>query len=344
MRIAYFSGGANSIGRGFCIWLIASELGWECVPIVPEGQSWTPLAGSQFGSSLAPYRGSESSCYVGTDLVICYQAVPETMNPAAELSERLGVPILLDVDEPHWEARYGFSRMQQLRVVLGMLRRGRNPAPYHVLRRKARGLPAIVSNPCLLEIYPGTVIPHVRKKQPFRAPSVQRLARLRVAFVGTPRPEKGIAELRAACANVGAELHITADCPDTPHENEVWHGETTIEDGTRILDTCHVVAIPSWETPFRRAQLPVKLIDAMLAGKAIVASDLPPIRWALGDTGALVPPGRADVLARALAQIGEDPDLALELGRSARERASRLFTPQVVAPLFRAAVEDALRG
>jgi glycosyltransferase involved in cell wall biosynthesis len=73
----------------------------------------------------------------------------------------------------------------------------------------------------------------------------------------------------------------------------------------------------------------------MLAGRAIVASDLPPIRWALGDTGLLAQPGDLDSLTRAL-QTLRDPAERTRLGALARERALNMFTPASVAPAFAA--------
>jgi glycosyltransferase involved in cell wall biosynthesis len=80
-------------------------------------------------------------------------------------------------------------------------------------------------------------------------------------------------------------------------------------------------------------QLPSKLIDAMVAGRAVVASDFPPIRWALGETSALVVAGDSHALADACRQL-RDPRRREQVGEAHRRRAQENFTPQAVAPRF----------
>ncbi|MFP5360737.1 MAG: glycosyltransferase [Actinomycetes bacterium] len=81
--------------------------------------------------------------------------------------------------------------------------------------------------------------------------------------------------------------------------------------------------------PSRRAAsgdqdgLPVAMLEAMGAGCAVIASDLPGINEAIeeGHSGALVPPGDADALARTLEVVAEDAELRAALGHAARVRA-----------------------
>jgi glycosyltransferase involved in cell wall biosynthesis len=81
--------------------------------------------------------------------------------------------------------------------------------------------------------------------------------------------------------------------------------------------------------------VPNKVFQGAAAGCAIVTSDTPPQRRALGDAAVLVRPGDPDGLAAALLRLAGDH---AELGRL-RERAGRLareqFSPaRVVAPLL----------
>ena len=98
-----------------------------------------------------------------------------------------------------------------------------------------------------------------------------------------------------------------------------------------------MVAIPSQDWTYSRGQLPVKIIDAMMAGRAVVGSDLEPIRWALGGTGIVVPPANAEALAAALDSL-RSPDIRADLGARARERALATFTPSAIAPALAAAL------
>lgn len=68
---------------------------------------------------------------------------------------------------------------------------------------------------------------------------------------------------------------------------------------------------------------PLKVAEAMAAGRAVVASKVPTIESMLGGTGALVPPGDAGALAAALAGLLGDPVRRTWLGEQARRRAER---------------------
>ncbi len=92
------------------------------------------------------------------------------------------------------------------------------------------------------------------------------------------------------------------------------------------------MALPSLDQGYAPAQVPVKLIDAMHAGRAVVASDLPPVRWALGDAGLLVPPGSVGQLSAALVKLA-DPEVRARLGQAARSRALERFVPGAVSPV-----------
>jgi glycosyltransferase involved in cell wall biosynthesis len=70
--------------------------------------------------------------------------------------------------------------------------------------------------------------------------------------------------------------------------------------------------------------LPFALLEAMGAGRAIVASDVPPIREALGDAGILVESAAQAV--GAIRRLHADARLRHALGEAAQSRVTRLFT------------------
>jgi glycosyltransferase involved in cell wall biosynthesis len=78
--------------------------------------------------------------------------------------------------------------------------------------------------------------------------------------------------------------------------------------------------------------LPISVIEAMRAGLAIVASDLPGVRELVlpGQHGLLVP-NQADALASALAQLVASAQLRIRLGQAARQRYEALFDPSRMA-------------
>lgn len=116
------------------------------------------------------------------------------------------------------------------------------------------------------------------------------------------------AELRAYAAERGVADHVSfegfrADVPG-------------------LLADLDVFVLPSlWEG------FGLVLLEAMAAGRPVVASAVGPIPEIVveGETGLLVPPGDSDALARAVARLLRDPDLAARLGRSGRARVETEF-------------------
>ena len=343
VRVALFSYTAekNALGRAYSLWLVGRELGWEVRTVAPKaGSVWAPLAGE--ARFLADLAADAASAAAWCDLAVALKPWPGSLDVALALGRKTGKPVVLDVDDPDWEHRFGTTRGSQLRSFLAGLAKGRPPVAFYRLRRQASRLRRVViSNPALAHWYPqGTVVPHARLDRPEGAPHTRETG-IEVAFVGSVRPYKGLEVLRAAVERArDARLTVTAPPPADAATHETWTGETSLEEGFDLLDRADVVAVPSLDSAYGRAQLPVKLIDAMISGRAVVASDLPPIRWALSDTGLLVPPGDGERLARALDSL-RSPGLRAELGASARARALATFTPEAVAPLLSEALRAA---
>ncbi|HZI36810.1 MAG TPA: glycosyltransferase family 4 protein, partial [Acidimicrobiia bacterium] len=84
------------------------------------------------------------------------------------------------------------------------------------------------------------------------------------------------------------------------------------------LQAAAVVALPS-----RYEGLALTVLEAMAAGRSVVAADVEGMREAVGDAGALVPPDDRTALADALVARLLDPVLAEAEGRRGRERAER---------------------
>jgi glycosyltransferase involved in cell wall biosynthesis len=95
-----------------------------------------------------------------------------------------------------------------------------------------------------------------------------------------------------------------------------------------LLAAADVFAMPSlWEG------LPLALLEAMVAGKPILASDTSGIPEAVrqGIDGFLTPPGDVESLAAALRRVLDDPATRARLAGAARERGHREFTIDRVA-------------
>jgi glycosyltransferase involved in cell wall biosynthesis len=97
------------------------------------------------------------------------------------------------------------------------------------------------------------------------------------------------------------------------------------DDVPALLAGCDVFCLPS-----SAEGLPVVVLEAMAAARPVVASAVGGTPEAVvdGETGVLVPPGDADALAAALADVLADPARARTLGEAGRERVLREFSAQ----------------
>ncbi|OLE20553.1 MAG: hypothetical protein AUG50_00310, partial [Betaproteobacteria bacterium 13_1_20CM_3_63_8] len=107
-----------------------------------------------------------------------------------------------------------------------------------------------------------------------------------------------------------------------------------------LLSLADVFVMPSlWEG------LPMAVLEAMVGGKAIIATTTAGIPEAIvdGREGILVPPGDVPLLADALRLLLNDPGRRAALGKAAAERANREFTVAVMAGRYEALYADAFR-
>jgi glycosyltransferase involved in cell wall biosynthesis len=76
--------------------------------------------------------------------------------------------------------------------------------------------------------------------------------------------------------------------------------------------------------------LPNSILEAMAAGKPVVATDVGAIPDAIVDgvSGYLVPSGDADALAGRLRILAADPEARQQFGREGRNRAQSLYSAQ----------------
>jgi len=89
-----------------------------------------------------------------------------------------------------------------------------------------------------------------------------------------------------------------------------------------VLAAADIFALPSYHEA-----LPMSVIEAMLTGLPVVASDIPGPREQIEDgrTGLLVAPRQAAPLAGALARLADDPALRAAMGAAGRTRAMALY-------------------
>lgn len=336
----------NSLGRTHCLWLLGRELGWDVQVIGVKGtRVWAPLRDTDFAAActlpevsnaderLPPGEATDRMLAKAAwaELVIAVKPLPTSFGVARHLCSQQGRPLLLDIDDPDLEVRtewrpapYRWSQRVLSRRYRSLLE----------LKRASATVPTTVSNPELQQTYGGVVIPHARPRRQV-GPYDGTTAPV-VRFVGSPRGHKGLDVLRKAVANVahlGVRLEITAEPPPQPPAWETWVGATSFAAGQQLVATADVVAVPSLVGGWSPSQLPAKLIDAMSWGRAIVASRVGPIPWALADAGLIVPPGDVGALSRALEQLTE-PGLRRALGMRAHQRADSSFSVPSLAPVL----------
>lgn len=348
MRIVLFveSQEANSLGRAYCLWLLARALEWDVTVLTAHGDKvWTPLAGSEFASMITRVRENALFDAVPADaeLLIAVKPLPASLGRAHSIAARRGLPLLVDIDDPDLEVRRRAG--SPLLAALRCVRRPLRSLVDSRLHRIARDYPSLVSNPWLQHRYGGALIPHTRGgMEPGPAHTGSDL---RIAFVGTRHPHKGVDVLREAVASLRSEGHaisliVTDDPPDDARAWETWIGSTSLEDGLRLTRDTDAVVLPSLRRRQAIGQLPVKLIDAMMLGRAIIVSDVAPLPWAIGDAGMVVAAGDLPALRRALLELC-DPELRQRLGDRAVVRAEEEFSLRALAPRFETACRDAVQ-
>lgn len=162
-----------------------------------------------------------------------------------------------------------------------------------------------------------------------------------IGSFGNFRNKKGIEPLIRACSQLAAEIELTLLMVGdfVAKEKDYWNG--FIEDH-RLADRVIVTGKLSREEalayhrvvdifaiPSLRDGCPNALMEAMLAGQAIVGSSVDAIGEILDDglNGLVVEPGATDELVNALKRLADDPLLRERLGKAAREKALRDLAP-----------------
>jgi phosphatidylinositol alpha-mannosyltransferase len=170
--------------------------------------------------------------------------------------------------------------------------------------------------------------------------------RLNVLFVGRLDPRKGLPVLLDAFPAVRravpeARLLVVGDSFLRPwlerrveaRERAHVHfaGAVPAADLPGWYASAHAVVSPA----LRNESFGIVLLEAMAAGRPVIASDIPGYRSVVadGDDGVLVPPGDRSALAAAIAGLLRDPARRLALSARGRARAEAFSWASVAARL-----------
>lgn len=159
-----------------------------------------------------------------------------------------------------------------------------------------------------------------------------------ILMVGRMVAEKGYPELLAAMAEVDAQLWVVGERLASDHAGPVDDAVAAVaadpvrRERVRFLgyraDVPDLMrAADMFVLPSHREGMPRSIIEAMMTGLPVVATDIRGAREEVvpGETGLLVPVRDPAALAAALNRLAADPDLRARWGSAGRTRALDLY-------------------
>lgn len=162
----------------------------------------------------------------------------------------------------------------------------------------------------------------------------------RVAFLGRDEPRKGLHILLDAWEQVreavpDAELVVMGR--ESGGEGIDWRGRVGDDEKAEVLSSSAVYVAPN----LGGESFGIVVVEGMAAGAAVIASDLAAFRQVGGDSVVYVPPGNANRLAVAIAELLRNHTRRAELGAKGPDRAKAFDWAEVVTS-YRRCYEDAI--
>lgn len=332
----------NAAGRA----MVFVELLSGIRPVVLAGPSsgprWLPLASRggievvDTGPSMLPSPALRRRLRDTTTIVV----KPLFSSFGQWLLSRSRSPVILDIDDPE----LALAAMDLRTLVRSATRLDGLLAPV-LIGQRSRADAITVASSALAQRYGGTVIPHARDARLFAEAASRSRTQARtelgldaegqlVVFVGTVRPHKGV-DILTACASKlgGAQIVIVgSERPSGAPKSVSYVPPVSYRDAVRWLAAADVVAIPQRDGHIGRMQAPAKAIDALAVGRAIVASELPPLREVIGDAGLFVEHGSPDALAAGLNHVLQDDAMRVDLEERGRVRFLERYSLEAVRP------------
>ena len=187
--------------------------------------------------------------------------------------------------------------------------------------------------PVAIEVIPNAIDPD------WNRPSIKHSS---ILVVSRLFERKGVQYLLQALSTIrtGCEIHIVGDGPLLPHlqnlaaqvpDEVVFH--RWLENDSAALKALYQEALV-FVFPSEAENFPVCLLEAMVSGVAVLASDIPGCREVLGDTAVYVPPRSSEAIREALKNLTNQRSRADAMGRASRRRAVEKFSWGVVAEQY----------
>ncbi|MEM9002332.1 MAG: glycosyltransferase family 4 protein [Cyanobacteria bacterium P01_F01_bin.86] len=299
------------------------------------------------------------------DLIYAYKLKPGSFGLALLHRLRHHKPVFLDIDD--WELswhggddwQYRPTPKQLLRDLLkpqGALRNPEHPLYLKWMQSTVVWANHVTThNVFLQQRFGGTYLPNGKDTQLFNPeehdPQACRkalgLSDYRVLmFPGAPRPYKGVEDVLKALdildepdlrvVIVGGSPYDDYDAYLHQHWGRwlIQLPKTNYQHMPSHIAAAHILVVPQREDPATKAQFPLKITDGMSMAKPVLATRVGDIPKILGDTGYLVDSDSPEALARAIGQIFEFYDQALEQGERARKRCKEHYSIECMGKIL----------
>ena len=149
--------------------------------------------------------------------------------------------------------------------------------------------------------------------------------RMRVLFVGADFARKGGLDLLAAASGLAGQIEldvVTREQVQVPNPDLIVRWHLSLDPGSQelrdLFGQADIFAMPSHSEAYG-----IAVAEALAAGLPIITTPVGALPEMVrdGENGFLIPPGRPDRLAEALAQLAGRRDLRARLGRNSRRLA-----------------------
>ncbi len=267
--------------------------------------------------------------------IIAVKPYPSSFGAALEAKKRFGAKVLLDVDDDEIAL---LSWGKNFRKKYFHLNPDKLLGVQRLLQQTAMADAVTTASLTLSRRYEGVIFPHMRDPDFFRVTADREELRARfglpmdrfiISHIGSFRPYKGLERaIEAVRALKGVLLVYTSEedrFPAWPFVKRL--PEFPFRELPALLKACDFAIFPSIRHPVAEAQLPAKIIDAMMAGVPFLASRTENIAHVVRDEDLLINlDATATEIAERLAYFRDRPDLRQRKSVALRARASTEFS------------------